>query len=183
MLGRIDRGDFQAIAHRAVGRAAAPLAQDRRILAAGEIDNVLDREKIARQVELPDQLQFPRKRCAHPGRHAIWVTPRRALPGLRGQPALGIMPVGIGFERIFVAQLVKAEAANIGNRACSGNGVRPVGEKPRHFVRRFQVALGIGAEQQPGIGDGGLVPDRGHHVLQGAAIGDVIMDIIGGKDA
>ena len=40
VLRRVDRGDAEAIAHRRIGGRAAPLAQDRRHLRAGEIDDV-----------------------------------------------------------------------------------------------------------------------------------------------
>ena len=48
---RIDRGDAEAIADRAVRRRPAPLAQDRRIEAAGERDDVVDGQEIAREIE------------------------------------------------------------------------------------------------------------------------------------
>jgi hypothetical protein len=36
-------------------------------------------------------------------------------------------------------------------------------------------------EQVSGRGDGGLVADRGHHVLQRAAFGRVVMHVVGGE--
>jgi hypothetical protein len=50
---RVDRGDPEAIADGAVGRRAAALAQDRRVEAAREGDDVVDGEEIAREVEPP----------------------------------------------------------------------------------------------------------------------------------
>ena len=44
---RIDRGDPQQVADQRIGRAAAPLAQDRRIEAAGVADQVMDGQEIA----------------------------------------------------------------------------------------------------------------------------------------
>ena len=66
-LGRIDRGDAEAVAHRRIGRRAAALAQD--VLAAGEADDVVHGEEIARVVELADQAQFlvQRLRAQRPG--------------------------------------------------------------------------------------------------------------------
>ena len=52
---RIDRGDAEAIADRAVRRRAASLAQDRRVEHAREGDDVVDGQEIAREVELVDQ--------------------------------------------------------------------------------------------------------------------------------
>ncbi len=45
------------------------------------------------------------------------------------------------------------------------------------------MPLGIGVEQVPGLGHRGLVPDRGHHVLQRAAFGRVVVNVIGGEQA
>ncbi len=59
-LVRIDRGDAEAKAHRAVGRRAAALAEDFLFLIAGEGDDVVDGEEIARIVELGDELAVHR---------------------------------------------------------------------------------------------------------------------------
>ena len=58
----------------------------------------------------------------------------------------------------------------------------PGREQALHFLRRLEVPLGIGLEQVPGLGDSGLVPDRGHHVLQGAAMRGVVEHVVGGED-
>jgi hypothetical protein len=55
---RVDRGDPEAVADRAVRRRAAALAQDRRIEAAREGDDVVDGQEIAREIELLDQLEL-----------------------------------------------------------------------------------------------------------------------------
>ena len=55
---RVDRGDAEAVADRAVRRRPAPLAQDRRIEAAREGDDVVDGQEIAREVELLDQREL-----------------------------------------------------------------------------------------------------------------------------
>ena len=52
---RVDRGDAEAITDRAVRRRAAALAQDRRVEAAREGDDVVDGQEIAREVEPLDQ--------------------------------------------------------------------------------------------------------------------------------
>ncbi len=49
VLGRIDLGDAEAEAHRRIRRAAAPLAQDRRLLRAGEVDDFLDSQEVGRR--------------------------------------------------------------------------------------------------------------------------------------
>ena len=55
---RVDRGDPEAVADRAVRRRAAPLAQDRRIEAARVSDDVVDGQEIAREIEPLDQRQL-----------------------------------------------------------------------------------------------------------------------------
>src|SRR5262252_76307 len=47
----IDRGDAKAKAHRAVGRRAAPLAEDLLLLGAGEGNQVMHGEEVARVIE------------------------------------------------------------------------------------------------------------------------------------
>ena len=53
---RIDRGDAERIADRAVGGRAAALHQD--VVAAAELDDVPDDQEIAGEVELFDERQF-----------------------------------------------------------------------------------------------------------------------------
>ncbi len=55
---RIDRGDAEAVADGAVRGRSAALAQDRRIEAPRESDDVVDGQEVAREVELLDQLQL-----------------------------------------------------------------------------------------------------------------------------
>src|SRR5690242_21316543 len=89
---RIDGGDSEAVADRAVRRRAAPLAKD--FSASCEFDDVVDGQEIAREVELGDNPQL----LVYLGTHLLWnaVRPiiRCALPGEMRQlflrrPALG----------------------------------------------------------------------------------------------
>ena len=57
-LVRIDRRDAEAIANGAVRRRAAALAEDFLLLPAGEGDDIVDGEEIARIVELGDERQL-----------------------------------------------------------------------------------------------------------------------------
>ena len=104
VFGGIDIGDAEAIADRRIGRAAPPLAQDRRIDAvAGEIDDILDGEEIAREVELRDQCQFALQRVDDMVGHTRWVAILRPPPGLDFEEFLWRHAVRIDFFRIFVA--------------------------------------------------------------------------------
>ena len=49
-LGRVDRGDAEAVADHGIGRRAAPLAED--VARAGIVDDVVDGQEIGRVVEL-----------------------------------------------------------------------------------------------------------------------------------
>ena len=51
-------------------------------------------------------------------------------------------------------------------------------KKPGHFGRRLQIALGIGAQFKTGLGNWPVQTDRGEHILERTATGDVIKHII-----
>ena len=70
----------------------------------------------------------------------------------------------------------------VGEFARRRDRVRPAFEQPHHLVRRFQMPLGIGIEQIAGGGDRHFLADAGDDVLQRAAVGRVIMDVVGGED-
>ena len=114
MLDRVDRSDAQAKAHRRIGRRTASLAQDRRLAAACEIDDVLDGEKVLRELLLADQGQFLAQRLGHAVRHPGGIVLPCPFPGQPFQIGLGIQPIGIGLAGIFIAQLIQAELAGIG---------------------------------------------------------------------
>ena len=55
-LGRVHRGDAEAVADHGIGRRAAALAQDSPV--PGEFDDVVDGEEVAGVIELADQVEF-----------------------------------------------------------------------------------------------------------------------------
>ena len=57
----------------------AALTQDRWLAAPGEIDDVLDGEEVAREVELPDQRQLALQGLLDAVRKAQRIAPRRTL--------------------------------------------------------------------------------------------------------
>ena len=81
--------------------------------------------------------------------------------------------------RILIGELVEREAATRGdvNRACQRLGI--AAEEPRHFFRRFEIAVGMALAAKAGVIDGAIVPDAGHHILQDAPRRDMEEDIIG----
>src|SRR4029077_20823373 len=72
-LFRIDRGDAEAIAHGAVGRRAAALAENFLLLPARVVHDVVHGEEIARVVELGDQGELIVEPLLHVGRNAIGI--------------------------------------------------------------------------------------------------------------
>ena len=113
VLGGIDAGDAKAEANGGIGRAAAPLAQDRGRLATREIDDFLDGEEIGGEIELADQPQLILKRGFNFGRYHVGITPICTLPGLLFQILLRGHAVGISPLRVLVLQIFKAEGAGI----------------------------------------------------------------------
>ena len=133
-VGRgIDRGDAEAIADRAVRRRAATLAQDRRVEASGEGDDVVDGQKIAREVELFDEGELVFQLCHDRIGQSVRPVPRGALPGQLGQIFLGAAAVGDGLAGIFIFEFVEAEVECVGEGAGGRDGVGPAGEQALHF--------------------------------------------------
>ena len=58
--------------------------------------------------------------------------------------------------------------------------LRRIAEQPRHFLRRFQMPLGIGFEPAARVLQRQMLADAGHDILQGAALGCVIEHVIDG---
>ncbi len=55
-----------------------------------------------------------------------------------------------------------------------------VGKKPRHFLRAFQMPLGVDGEQAAGFVNGGFVADAGEHVERFAGFGRGVAHAVGG---
>src|SRR5262249_14134855 len=77
-LGGIDGGDAQAVADGAVGGGTTALAEDS--LAAGIVDDVVDRQEITRVVELGDERQLLVEQRLHLLRHALGIAFIRVEP-------------------------------------------------------------------------------------------------------
>jgi hypothetical protein len=64
----------------------------------------------------------------------------------------------------FVAELAELEVQTRGEFDGIGDGFGQIGEKLRHFLGRFQVALGVAGEQASGGHQGLMVADGGEDV-------------------
>ncbi len=53
-------------------------------------------------------------------------------------------------------------------------------EEARHFLRAFQIPIGVDGEQPSGFVDGGLVADAGENVQRFARFGRGVANAIGG---
>ena len=176
---RIDLGDAEAEAHRGIRRRAAALAQD--VLRAGKAHDVVDGEEIGRVVERRDQRIFMVESGAHLLRNAVGITPARAFLGIGDQRLLGRGVAFAGLVGIFVFELVEGKPAVREQAQRLRHCVRRVAEQARHFLRRLEVALGIGFETPSGIGERHVLADASHDVLQGAPLGRVIEHVAGGE--
>ena len=128
-----------------------------------------------------DEAEFGPQALSDRFGHALGVAPRRALPGQPFQRLLGGLAIADGFFGIVVAQLVEAEA-DAGEQALRfGQGIGMVGKQPRHFARWLEVSLGVGREAPAGGLERHALADAGHHIMQHAAPGLVVEDVIGGQ--
>ncbi len=161
---RVDRGDLQRVADRRVRRRAAPLAEDP--LLAREADDVPEREEVAGEVELLDQAELVLDLPAHLLGHPRRVAERQPLGGERAQVALRGVALGQVLLGELVAERVERVLAGLGDLERAPDRLGEVLEQQRHLPRVLQGPLGVAEERLPRRADGGLVADRGEHVLQ-----------------
>ena len=142
----------------------------------------MDGEEVGRVGELADQFELVAERLADIVRHAAGIITPRPDPGEPFELLLRAAAAGHRVDRIFVAQLVEAEVAALGDldRARERFGVTP--KEPRHLRRRLQVPLGIDVEQRARLADGAVLADAAHHVLQHPPLGDVVLHVVGGDE-
>src|SRR5262249_51152860 len=118
-LVRIDRGDAEAIADRAVRRRAAARAED--VLAAGISDDVVDGQEVARVVKPGDDRELLVEPADDIGRNSfrievLGIAPFRALPSQVGEMLLRGLAWRHRLVGIFVLELLEREAAGLRDR-------------------------------------------------------------------
>ena len=120
-FSRIDSGDAQAIAHRRVGRRAAPLAQD--ALCPRKAHDVMDGDEIHLVLQLNNQRQLVRQLGLDGGGHTARVAQRCAL-GCQAAQTLRRALLGGGnvTQRIAVqvTDFIEAKAAARCDAKCGG---------------------------------------------------------------
>ncbi len=104
------------------------------------------------------------------------------LPGQPFEPSLWVFAIGRDLVGIFVCQLLEAEiaAACKLRRVC--DRLRMVREQAGHFVRAFQMTLGIAREPEARFVDGARIADAGEDILKAAARGMMVEHIVRGDE-
>ncbi len=162
-LHRIDGGDRQRIADRAVGRRAAPLRQDAVLQA--EANDVPDDQEVPGQVELLDQVE-------------LLLDLRLGLAGerpeARPRPVPGDMPQvrrrGLagrqGIRREPVSEVRQREIQPPRQLPRGRDRLGQVGEQQPHLRRPLQVPLPVALQQPSRRVESRMAADRRQHVLQ-----------------
>ena len=103
--GRVDRRDAQDEADGRVGGAATALAED--VAAAGELDDVVDREEVRREIQSLDDAELPLDLRAHLRRCRATVAPVHPPPGELLEPLLAGVAHRHDLVRVLVLQLIE----------------------------------------------------------------------------
>ena len=142
----------------------------------------MDGEEIGRVIERGDQREFVVEGGAHLLRNAVGIASARARLGRGDERCLRRRIAFAGLVGILVFELVEREFAASEQVQRLLDRLRRGAEQARHFLRRFQMTLGIGLETPPRRGERHMLADRGHDVLQGAPLGRVIEHVAGGDE-
>ena len=180
---RVHRGDAKAVADGAVRRRAAALAEDFLFLPAGEGDDVVDGEEVARIVEPGDERELFHKPVFDIGRNAfrisvLRITLLRSRPGEIFEMLLGGLAFRHRFVGIFVFEFAEREAAGFGDGEGTGDGVGKILEQPRHLRWGLEMPFGIDGEFQARLAQRAFLADAGEHVDERPAFREVIGDIV-----
>ncbi len=204
--GRVDRRDAEAVTDDRIGGRAAPLAQDAALPC--ETHDVVDGQEIAGVVEPLDQLQLVLDQMADLVRNtSSFVIPAKAgiqgsrvrtvaldhrfsggdgrakalssaLPRKFFEVLLWRTAVRDHLLGVFIAQFVEAEVAAFDDFEAALDRILTAAKQPRHLLRPFQMALGIGGEAIAGLPDRASFADTGQHVLQRAPLGQMVEHVV-----
>ncbi len=148
---RVHRRDTEAEAHRAVGRAATPLAED--VARPRHLHDPLHAQEIGRSLEFDDERELFLDLRAHLiGQAVRKARPdafvREAVERLVGRLAL---VSGVAVAREAVRELTQRKAARVCHVARPREPRGAIGERAFHLVLRLQARLGVGQEGAPGV--------------------------------
>ena len=139
----------------------------------------MDGQEVAGVIEPLDQLQFVLDQIAYFVWDAVRKPLRRALPGQFDKVLLWASPIRDHLLGVFIAQFVEVEPATLDDIESAFDRIFMAAKQARHFLRQFQMTLGIGGKPITGFADRAAFADTGQHVLQWAALGQVVEHIIG----
>ena len=142
----------------------------------------MDRQEVGGIVQLGDGPEFLADLGGHLLRNALRIAPGRALQGEMFKMRLRCGALRHGLVRVFIGEFVEAEGAALCNLERAAESRLEAVEQARHFLRGFQVTLGIGLQPVAGRVDGAVLANAGHHVLQGAAFRRVVEHVIDGHE-
>src|SRR5437870_3305129 len=183
-LHRIDGGDPERVADRAVGRRAAPLHEH--VLAPAEQDDVVDDEEVPGEAEPGDERQLPLELRARPGpaRAArAAVAPAGAVHG--PVPQLTVQRLRVQELRLgeLVAEIVERVGAALGDLARQPHRFRQIAELRGDLARGAYVPLGIAREAPARFIQRGLEADASERVEQRLPAWRGMADARAGDDA
>ena len=161
---RINGRDAQRVAHRRVGRAPAPLAED--APRAREAHDVPDGQEVAREVQGRDELELVLDLLHHVLGRARRVAPPQPLVRQLAQPRGRRVARGQVLLGEVVAQAVQRRVAAARQLQRALERLGAVGEQPRHLLGPLERALGVGQPPRAQLPERRLVADGGEHVLQ-----------------
>ena len=187
---RIDRGDPEAEAHRAVRRAPAALTED--VAAAGHVDDGADAEEVRRDLELLDERELLLDLRRNGLRDRRPIARMRALVGetakclprrLRplafalASPEVTVDEVG-DLVREAIRELLHREAAAIGDEARARDPCGVEGEDARDLLLALEVGLGVRQKLAPCLVErlalSNAVEDVEHRLVAGTRVEDAV---------
>ncbi len=175
-----DIGDAETITDHRIRRRPAALTQDRLRQGPGVLHDVMNGEEERRIAKLADDFQLLIENLSDVEFDAVRKTPLHAGFGKCDQPLLRGVVVSAGFVRIIVLHLVEREMAALEKALRLRNGIGKIGKEPGHFLRRLQITFGIQGQQPAGLIEGYMLANAGDDILQHAAPGMMIENVIGG---
>ena len=175
---RIDRGDAERVADRAVGGRAAALHQDAPL--PRERAEIPDDEEIAREPQLRDQRQLALQLPPH-------VADDRAVALLR--PEVGHLPQKRILRLARRHAVVREPVAEVRQRELQpgreffgvGHRLRQIGEQRGHRRRRLEMPLVVARELASGGVERRVFAQAGEHIRDRARLRGRMEHAVGGK--
>src|ERR1700733_14213534 len=105
-------------------------------------------QEVRRIIERSDQLQFIYQRLPRALRNSFGIACFCTFPDESLKRLLGRCMTLAQLFRVAMPELVKAEGKAVEEADGLGDGLRRRDEQPRHLVRSFEMALGVGLREE-----------------------------------